>query len=131
MILAADLRSIAAARLREARILLANQQYDGAAYICGYAVELCLKARICDTLHWSGYPESTSEFKDLTSFRTHNLQVLLILSGREATILQNHFADWSIVKDWKLEMRYKPVGSISVSNAADFVQATDILLQQV
>ena len=98
MITATNLRAIAVAKLEDARVLLANQRLDGAAYICGYAVELCLKARICDTLNWRGYPESTSEFKDLASFKVHNLQMLLILSGRETMILQNHFADWSIVK---------------------------------
>ena len=131
MITSANLRAIAAARLQDARVLLAHHQFDGAVYICGYAVELCLKARICDTLHWKGYPEFTSEFKDLTSFKVQNLQVLLILSGRESAILQNHFGDWSIVKDWKPEMRYKLVDSITLADATAFVQATEILLQQI
>ena len=46
----AELRKIAKARLKDAEALLAAHRYDGAIYLCGYAVELALKARICQTL---------------------------------------------------------------------------------
>ena len=42
-----DLHAIAAARLNDAKVLLENERTDGAGYICGYAIELALKARIC------------------------------------------------------------------------------------
>ena len=47
MILVAELDGLAAARLEDAKVLLASGRYDGAVYMCGYAVEIALKARIC------------------------------------------------------------------------------------
>lgn len=39
MISETDLRSIAQARLQDSRILLDGNRFDGAVYMCGYAVE--------------------------------------------------------------------------------------------
>jgi hypothetical protein len=128
MLTPADLRAIAAARLDDAQILLANGRFDGAGYICGYAIELALKARICDTLNWAGYPMTRKEFENLQSFKTHNLDMLLVLSGREQTIKQTHFADWSILGAWNPEARYTAVGAVSHADAHAFVQSTATLL---
>ncbi len=70
MISIANLEAIALARLADARVLLAAGRLDGAVYLCGYAVELGLKARICRTLQWIGFPDSRGEFQNLESFRT-------------------------------------------------------------
>ena len=50
MIQTNDIKDIARARLQDADILLTSGRYDGAIYLCGYAIELALKARICQTL---------------------------------------------------------------------------------
>ncbi|HEX8407274.1 MAG TPA: HEPN domain-containing protein, partial [Thermoanaerobaculia bacterium] len=71
MILVADLRAIAHARLKDAEVLMGANRTDGAGYVCGYAVELALKARICETLNWAGFPENRHEFHNFASFRTH------------------------------------------------------------
>jgi hypothetical protein len=63
MIAVAELDSIAAARLEDARVLLAAGRFDGATYLCGYAVEVALKARICRVRHWSELPSTGSEFQ--------------------------------------------------------------------
>lgn len=81
MIAVRDLQVIAWARLREAEQLLRAGEYDGGVYLCGYAVELELKACICGTLKWHGYPGTRSEFRGYQSFQTHDLRVLLRLSG--------------------------------------------------
>jgi len=128
MLTPADLRAIAQARLQDAHILFSSARYDGAGYICGYAVELVLKARICDTLNWAGYPANRNEFSNLLSFKTHNLDVLLSLSSREQAIKQNHFADWSIVCVWNPEDRYRVVGGISARDAQEFLASTTALL---
>ena len=47
-----DLRKIAYARLRDAEALISNHRYDEAVYLCGYAVDITLKAHICKTLRW-------------------------------------------------------------------------------
>src|ERR1039457_2278627 len=76
MISTKDLRAIARTRLSDAEVLLAAKRFDGAFYICGYAVELALKARICRTLKWSGFPENEKDFKGFRSVKTHDLAVL-------------------------------------------------------
>jgi hypothetical protein len=39
-----DLRRLARIRLKEARVLLQAKCFDGAYYLCGYAIECGLKA---------------------------------------------------------------------------------------
>jgi len=105
-----NLRAIAEARLQDAKVLYENQRTDGAGYVCGYAVELALKARICATLNWAGFPEKRGEFENLASFKTHKLDVLLALSGQEPRIKTEHFSEWSSVANWDPEARYRTVG---------------------
>jgi len=81
-----EIKKIAKARLKDAEVMVAARRYEGAIYLCGYAVELGLKARICRTLKWTGFPSTNSEFKDYRSFKTHNLDVLLHLTGIEEKI---------------------------------------------
>jgi hypothetical protein len=50
MISLAELEDIAATRLHDAKVLLEATRFDGATYLCGYAVERSLNARICRTL---------------------------------------------------------------------------------
>jgi hypothetical protein len=105
-----QLRAISEARLRDAIVLLENDRLDGAAYLCGYAVELALKARICITLNWDGFPQTRGEFEDYASFRTHKLEVLLMLSGEEKRIKANQLREWSAVVPWDPRRRYEAVG---------------------
>ena len=129
MIDPATLRAIAAAKLEDAEVLFSSGRHDSARYICGYAVELALKARICDTLDWTGYPQTAGEFHNLQSFKIHNLDMLLRLSGRTKSIQQGiHLNDWSTVNDWNPESRYHAIGTISSAEAQEFIRATRSLL---
>jgi HEPN domain-containing protein len=83
---AADLKSMARAKLRDAQLLCDHKRYDSAFYLCGYAVEIALKARICRTLRWSQYPASNQ----YQSFKTHDLDQLLGLTGI-AVRIQNQY----------------------------------------
>jgi len=47
-----ELKKLAKSRLQESEILFSHGKYDASVYLCGYAVELVLKARICKTLKW-------------------------------------------------------------------------------
>ncbi len=47
-----DLEELAEKRLMDAKTLFEAKRYDGAFYICGYAIEMALKRRICVTLDW-------------------------------------------------------------------------------
>ena len=109
-------------------MLLATGRFDGAVYLCGYAVEIALKARICHTLAWQGYPSTSKEFEGYQSFRTHDLDVLLHLSAAETTIKTKHLAEWSVVATWDPSARYRPIGSASKQDATDLLSATKTLL---
>jgi len=125
----ADLLAIAKARLEDANVLLLKDRIDGAAYICGYAVELALKARICKTLGWAAFPEKRNEFENLTSFKTHKLDVLLTLSGQEQRIKTEHFSEWSAVAGWDPEARYRAVGQADYVQVALMVVSAEALLE--
>src|SRR6185437_1981069 len=114
----AELLKIARARLRDASALLKAKRYDGSAYLCGYAIECALNARIVATLRWQGFPDSKKEFERFASFRTHNLDTLLSLSGREQRIKNNRLTEWSGVAQWDPEVRYKPIGSVTPADAS-------------
>lgn len=108
-----ELRRIARARLQDSEALFERGRYDGAIYLCGYAVELGLKARICRTLNWPGFPSTRAEFATYQSFRTHDLEVLLTLTGIAARIRLRFAREWSEVATWDPEMRYASVGTTS------------------
>lgn len=131
MISRGDLRKVAKARLRDSEILYSKQRYDGAVYLCGYAVEMALKARICRTLKWLGFPETNAEFQAYSSFKIHNLEVLLHLSGVETKVRTQYLAEWSEVVDWRPEDRYKPVGTAGMTEAQDMIAATKTLLKAI
>ena len=131
MITAANLRMMARARLTDARALLKTKRYDGAIYIGGYVVEIALKARICRTLRWPGFPESRTEFQSLASFKTHDLDTLLRLSGREPRIKANHLAEWSAIATWDPEVRYKLPGTAKKTDVDLFLKAAEVLLTAI
>lgn len=129
MIPRADLHKIARARLRDAEALYRARRYDGAVYLCGYAVEIALKARICKTLNWDGYPSTGGEFQHYQSFRTHNLRVLLRLSGIEARTKATTMVAWSEVVSWEPELRSKPIGSTTRQVAESMLTSARTLLR--
>lgn len=128
MILIADLLAIAEAKLNDATVLLINGRTAGAEYVCGYAVEVALKARICRTLNWPGFPEKRSEFENYASFRTHKLDVLLSLSGEEQRIKADHIREWSSVAEWNPEVRYSATGTAN-RDVALMISSTETLLR--
>lgn len=122
-----ELKRIALTRLEEAKILHKNSKYDGAAYLCGYVLEIALKARICRLLHLKEYPDTTGELKKV--FAVHNFETLLKLSGLESKLLLTKqkrpelFTNWSMVTGWTPESRYKPIGSHSEKSAREMIEA--------
>lgn len=124
-----ELLKIARARLRDAEVLFRSRRYDGAIYLCGYAVEIKLKARICRTLHWNGYPSTKREFQGYQSFKIHDLDVLLRLSGVETKIKSNLLAEWSAVAVWDPSARYSPIGTASKQDAELMIESAKTLLR--
>jgi HEPN domain-containing protein len=123
MVPVGDLRKIAKGRLVDAEALFQAGRYDGAIYLCGYAVEIALKAKICRVLKWPGYPSTEKEFQGYLSFRTHDLARLLHLSGAESKIKIKHFAEWSVVATWKSDVRYRPIGSATAQDVVDMIKS--------
>tara|TARA_Y100000815_G_C13275647_1_gene474828 strand:+ start:202 stop:600 length:399 start_codon:yes stop_codon:yes gene_type:complete len=128
MITKRELRKRAKAKLKDAEILLENRRFDGAVYLGGYAIELILKARTCRTLNWNEFPETRGEFQNYNSFKTHNLEVLLHLSGLESKIKISHFIDWNNVNQWNPEMRYSDIGNISAREAEEMLDSVKNLM---
>jgi len=124
-----DLRMIARGRLADAEVLYKAKRHDAALYLCGYAVELALKARICKSLKWKQFPAVGSEFKDLKTFQTHDLQVLLRLSGAESKVRSNLIAVWTRLSGWKPEVRYRRIGTTSAEEASNMIEAARQILR--
>jgi len=128
MISRIDLRKLAAARLADSEILFENRRYDGAVYLSGYAIEVALKARIRRTLKWPDFPSSAKEFEPYRSLRTHNLDVLLSLSGIESKIKPRYLTEWSIIATWDPEVRYKSTKA-KRQDALSMMEAVKTLLK--
>jgi HEPN domain-containing protein len=145
-----ELRKIAHAKLKDAEVLYffllflliklfflkekfgyKNRRYDSAVYLCGYAVEVALKVRICKTLRWAGYPSTRSEFQPYQSFKTHDLNVLLSLSGVESKIKIQYFTEWSNIATWDAEVRYKSIGTANRNDAFNMIESAKTLLKVI
>ena len=79
-------------------------------------------------MKWVGYPGSAREFENYKSFRTHDLDVLLRLSGIEDRINRDLLKEWSVVAQWSPESRYRPIGSATLAEATLMVESTTTLL---
>lgn len=129
MIARDELRRVARARLRDALVLLDGRRYEAATYICGYAIELTLKARICTTLRWREFPETRKEFERYSNLRTHDLEVLLQFSGRKDRVLAKHLREWLRVAFWTPEVRYARSGTTTKSQALEMIHSARALVR--
>lgn len=127
----AELDLIAEARLNDGKALYAAGLYDSASYLCRYAIEVSLKARICRTLNWKGFPNTSSEWQFYRSFQTHDLEVLLKLAGQEDRIKKHHFTVWSAVTSWKSYSRYNKVGTVKREDAELMIHSVEQLLSAI
>ena len=118
-----ELHSLAKIRVKEAKVLLDNGHFEGAYYLLGYAVECALKACIAKQIKRHDFPDK----KTVDESYTHKLEPLIRLAGLEIRLTEetktnNKLAtNWTIVKDWKEESRYR--SSISEKTARDFYSA--------
>jgi len=108
-----QLQELAILRLQESEALFAADLFDGCVYLCGYVVELALKACICARLDVAEYPDKGLAWRK-TTFRTHNFDNLRLLAGLEQEISLNNqalFKNWSVATEWRPERRYEPKGT--------------------
>lgn len=125
-----ELKELAKLRLAEAETLYHAGYYDGATYLCGYAVEFALKARICRLLGVSEYPPPISgpgSGRIKSAYTVHDFDQLLLLSGLQPKLdpTQNPsvWQNWSIATPWNPENRYNPKGTISQVQAEEMLEA--------
>ncbi len=103
------LRTLAASRLEEARLLLHNGLWTGAYYMTGLAVECALKSCLAGAVKEHDFPD-----KDFVrDMYVHNLEKLFKLNGALWAAFQADmksdsrlFVNWSTVKDWDDGKRY-------------------------
>lgn len=116
-----ELQKLACLRLKEAEALFSVGCYDGCAYLCGYVVELALKAALCTTLGVADYPEGRLK----GALKTHSFDDLKLLAGMEEAFTANptRLANWSVASEWKPERRYEPEGTYDQGAATGILNA--------
>jgi HEPN domain-containing protein len=132
MLTLAELTSLSRNRLEDAEALLSAGRYDGAVYVCGYAVEIALKARIVRTLKWPGFAPKGS-FKGFDSFKTHDLEPLLYLSGWQTRIMgkaSRYRKHWLEVNEWNPESRYRQ-SNFTLTEATKKIDSARIIVGAV
>jgi HEPN domain-containing protein len=118
-----ELKELALLRLNEAETLFAAGLYDGAGYLCGYVLELALKARICRILDLAEYP-ATGDLGRV--YATHDLVRLLTLAGLRGRLAASDAVvkNWGLAAPWKPEeQRYDAAGSLTMREAEEFLEA--------
>ena len=115
-----NLEKLSEEKLRDADVLYGAGCYGGAFYICGYAVELSLKEKICITLGWDEYP-SDGKYKFL---KIHDFEVLLHFSGAEKQVKKTLMSEWSIVMKWNPDTRYSSAIQ-TAKNALLMIKSTE------
>jgi len=113
-----DLQQLASIRLREAKVLLDNGNYDGAYYLCGYAIECDFKACVAKQTKRHDFPNK----KTVNDSYTHDLVQLVKVAGLKTALEQEirsnaiFAVNWGIVKDWTEESRYERHPQIAAEN---------------
>jgi hypothetical protein len=95
-----NLKEITLARIKSAKILMDNKDWQGSAQMMGLALECALKASACRSLRIFNYPESHPKDKKIPDFfKTHSFDRLLLLSGLSDIFSANSdpfiFNNWS------------------------------------
>src|SRR6266404_8143025 len=104
-----DLKELTQARLREAKVLLVNDEFSGAYYLAGYVIECGLKACIAKRTKEFDFPDKST----VVDSYTHNLAALVKVAGLQPDLdaeIQNDqkwFGPyWGVVKQWSEHARY-------------------------
>lgn len=101
-----DFEKLAELRMKEAKLLLDQKDFDGAYYLAGYAVEAALKVRIISQLMKSDrFPEK----KVAENFYKHDLALLLKLAGLQDEMDKDVAVSplWDMVTEWSEQSRYQ------------------------
>jgi hypothetical protein len=103
----ADFEKLLILRMEESKLLIDHKQdWDGAYYLAGYAVEFALKICIISQLMKSN---SFPDRKLAENFYKHDLTLLRRAAGLEDEMDSDPGVSphWDIVKDWSEQSRYE------------------------
>jgi HEPN domain-containing protein len=103
-----DLRELALIRLREARTLLGNGQYEGAYYLSGYVVECALKACIAKQTKRYDFPDRKTTDGSYTHDVANLLKTAKLDDQRRAEmrVFPKFTINWNVVNKWSVQSRY-------------------------
>ena len=94
------------------------KRLTGAVYLSGIALEIMLKVRVCIDNSWSHFPESDAEFKPhAIDLKIHDLNKLLGYTDLKAMVRSKLQVEWTIVRQWKPDLRYRREGEMSIADA--------------
>jgi len=118
-----DLETLVDIRVSEAEVLLERENYQGAYYLAGYALECAIKACIAKQVQQYDFPN-----KDLAQkSHQHKLTDLLGVAGLKQKLSEKERADsdfqlnWAVAKDWTVDSRYEC--SVESTKANDLYRA--------
>jgi len=100
-----DFQELAELHLQHARALLDARLYSGAFYMCGYAVECALKARICKRTKEFDFYRWPDESRDAWS---HDFQRLIKAAGLESELDKARASDRDLDVNWKSAGNWRP-----------------------
>lgn len=104
-----DFKEMAHIRFKEAKVLVENESYDGAYYLCGYVIECGLEACIAKQVKKFDFPNRNTA----QNCYTHDLIKLINTAGLTSDLQQEMSSNvdfrinWTLVKDWSEESRYQ------------------------
>jgi len=127
-----EIRKIAEQKLEDAKLLIEDGRADNAFYLVGYAIELELKAKICERIDVPDLFDESINIPGIgevrRKYKTHNLRELLIQSGLwrkyDAKKAEDHdfFEVSSYLLEWNENCRYKPSNSYEPSDVELLIQ---------
>lgn len=133
-----DIRQLADLRIEEAENLNQVGYPDGAFYLAGYAVELYLKAKICENLNLPTFYTQYAPRTDLSkTFLIHNLDRLILLSGLLPKFEAEKINDpifrvhWLKIELWSEKSRYDLQGVHLARETTEFIESVKIITQWI
>jgi hypothetical protein len=133
-----DIRQLADLRIEEADNLNKVGFPDGAFYLAGYAVELYLKAKICENLNLPTFYAQYAPKTDLAkTFLIHNLDRLLLLSGLLPKFEAEKISDpvfrghWLNIESWSEKCRYDEQGTHISKETMAFIESVKFITQWI
>jgi HEPN domain-containing protein len=133
-----DIQNLADLRIKEAVKLQKSKFYDGAFYLAGYAVELYLKAKICENMDVPDFYDTHVPKSDLSkTFLIHNLDRLVLLSGLYTKFemakktVPNLIDHWDKVLTWSEKSRYNNPNTKTEIEALEFIESSKIIIKWI